>query len=292
MKKSFILLHTAVLLAGFTGILGRLISINEVFLTWFRVFFSGILLYGILKITQRFKSYRREEVIKIGISGMLPGLFWLFFYASIKYSNVSVAVVCFCLTGFFTAVLNPLLNRRSFSLAELLLSSLTVAGICLIFHFDASYRAGILLGIVSSLFGSLYTLVNEKLVREYDNAMINYYQLTGASLGIGLLLPVYAHIFPSQPMLPTAMDIFYLFLLSLFCTIGLYMLVAEALKKISAFTVNLSFNLEPVYSIVLAVLIFKENKALNGAFYIGLFLILLSVLFQMLLVAARNRGSA
>jgi drug/metabolite transporter (DMT)-like permease len=282
MKKSFIFLHVAVLLGGFTGIFGKLITVNAAALVWFRVAISSLLLYGILKGTRQFKHYGRKEMFRLSASGLLPCFFWAFFYASIKYSNVSIGVVCFCLTGFFTAVLNPVVNRQKLAISELFLSALTLAGVSLIFHFDTKYRTGIVLGTISSFFGSLYIMCNERLVRRYDTRMINYYQLLGATIGLGLLLPLYMHFEPAQQMLPTAMDWVYLLMLSLFCTVGLYLLVAEALKDISAFTVNLSFNLEPVYSILLAMLIFKENKVLNASFYWGLSLIMISVLFQML----------
>lgn len=280
MKKSFIFLHIAVLLGGLTGIFGKLITINETALVWYRVAISSILLYGILKATKQFKHYSIKEAFRLSASGLLPALFWVFFYGSIKYSNVSIGVVCFCLTGFFTALLNPIMNKRKLSIAELLLSTLTLAGVSLIFHFDTSYRLGIVLGTASSFFGSLYIMTNEKLVRKYDSKMINYYQLLGATIGIGILLPVYLHFSPAQGMIPTAMDLVYLLMLSLFCTVGLYLLVAEVLKTIPAFTVNLSFNLEPVYSIILAVLIFKENRDFNASFYLGLSLIMLSVVLQ------------
>ena len=284
MKRSFIFLHIAVLLGGITGIFGKLITVNAASLVWFRVAISAILLYLILKLTRRLKHFTPNEIFRLCASGLLPTFFWAFFYASIKYSNVSIGVVCFCLTGFFTAVLNPILNKKELDISELLLSGLTLLGVSLIFHFDTSYRTGIILGTISSFFGSLYVMTNEKLVRKYDTSMINYYQLLGANIGLGLLLPVYIHFSPDQlqHMLPTARDYIYLLMLSLFCTVGLYLLVAEALKDISAFTVNLSFNLEPVYSIILAMLLFKENKELNGSFYLGLTLIMLSVLLQML----------
>ena len=289
MKKSFIFLHIAVLLGGFTGILGKLISINAASLVWFRVAISSILLYVILKFTRQFKHYSIREAIRLSASGLLPALFWVFFYGSIKYANVSVAVVCFCLNGFFTALLNPIINARRLSVVELLLSALTLAGVSLIFHFDTSYRTGIILGTISSFFGSLYIMTNEKLVKKYDTKMINYYQLLGATIGIGILLPIYVRFSPVQHLMPTTRDLVYLVMLSLFCTVGLYLLVAEALKDIPAFTVNLSFNLEPVYSILLAVVLFGENKDFNGSFYLGLSLIIISVVFQ--LFTALSPGS-
>ncbi|SHL13110.1 EamA domain-containing membrane protein RarD [Chitinophaga jiangningensis] len=282
MKKSFLLLHIAVILAGFTGIFGKLISINEIGLVWFRALFSMILLYLILKGSRKFMVYERKQQWQLMASGLLPGLHWLLFYASIKYSNISIGVICFCTSGFFTALLGPVVAGKRFSARELLLSLLTVIGVGLIFHFDTSYRLGITLGLISSVFGSLYMLTNEKLIRRYDAAMINYYQMAGITLGIGLLIPVYVYTLPiAVKLIPTGTDIGYLLILASFCTIAIYVMVAESLRRISAFTVSLSFNLEPVYSILLAILFFQEGKQLNMAFYTGLLLIITSVLLQM-----------
>ncbi|MNQ93084.1 EamA-like transporter family protein [compost metagenome] len=191
-----------------------------------------------------------------------------------------MGVVCYCLTSFFTAVFSPLINRRPFNLRELLLSLLTLIGIALIFHFDTSYQLGITLGIISSAFAALYTIYNERLVRKYDSRVINYYQMIGGTIALGLCLPLYLHYFPAPSVIPGLKDTAYLILLASFCTVGLYVLFAESLKRISAFTVNLSFNLEPVYSIIMAFLFFNESKELNFSFYIGLCLVMISVLLQ------------
>jgi drug/metabolite transporter (DMT)-like permease len=289
MKRSYLYLHTAVLLGGFTGILGKLISIDAFALVWFRVFFASILLYTLLKVTGHFKALPRKEALPIALKAIYPALFWVFFYASVKYANVSVAVVCFCLTSFFTALIGPLVHKRKFSLNELLLSALILAGVGLIFHFDTSYRLGIGLGVISSFFGALYVLENERLVKRHAPAMISYYQLIGATVELSLILPVFMHFQPGASLVPVGMDWFYLILLALFCTVIMNWLMVEALKKVSAFTVNISYNLEPVYSIVLAFLIFKENRELNGSFYLGLSLILLSVILQ---IWEQNRFSA
>ncbi|MFB6453902.1 DMT family transporter [Chitinophaga sp. Hz27] len=283
MKKSFLLLHTSILLAGFTGIFGKLISLNEVSLVWFRLSLSFILLWIGLKISGRFVNYGREATRKMALSGILPALAWVFFYASIKYGNVSVAVICFCMTGFFTAVLGPVIQRRKLIISELLLSMLTVAGIVLIFHFDTAFRTGIILGVISSLLNAFYIIANEQLVKRYEASMINYYQMLGGAITVSLLLPFYVYTFPGVRLLPDITELGYLLLLASFCTIGIYVLVAEALKQISAFTVNLCFNLEPVYSIILAMLFFNEGRMLGMTFYIGLVLILLSVILQMIL---------
>jgi len=280
MKKTFVLLHIAVILAGFTGVFGKLISLNEYLLTWYRTLFSFLFLVVIVWIQRPRFNHSRANIWKMGRSGLLIAFHWVFFYASIKYSNVSVGVVCYCLTSFFTAFLAPLINRKPFNITELLLSTLTLAGIGLIFHFDTSFRTGIVLGVISSFLASLYTIFNERLVKKYDATVMNMYQMLTGSTALTIVLPVYLYFFPSKTILPGTLDIFYLLILALFCTVGLYVMVAEVLKKISAFTVNLTFNLEPVYSILLAMILFNESRQLNVSFYAGLLVIIVSVILQ------------
>jgi drug/metabolite transporter (DMT)-like permease len=274
MKKTFILLHIAVILAGFTGVFGKLISLNEYLLTCYRTLFSFLFLAIIVLIKKPRYNYSPGNIWGMGKAGLLISLHWIFFYASIKYSNVSVGVVCYCLTSFFTAFLAPLINKKPFNITELLLSTLTLAGIGLIFHFDTSFRTGIILGVISSFLASLYTIFNERLVKKHESTVINLYQMLAGSIALIVVLPVYLHFFPSQTILPGTTDTLYLLLLALFCTVGLYVLVAEVLRKMSAFTVNLTFNLEPVYSILLAMILFNESRQLNISFYAGLFMII------------------
>jgi len=287
MKKSYLILHFAVLLAGFTGVFGKLISLNEGLLVWYRVFFSSIILLFILKLFKVRNSTTTKEKFGIAKVGLFITIHWVFFYASIKYSNISVGVVCYCLTSFFTAIFSPLINRQKFNLAELLLSLLTLIGIGLIFHFDSSYQAGIILGVISSSFAALYTIYNEKLVKKYDSRIINYYQMIGGTVALGISLPLYLHYFPAPSIIPGLKDTIYLILLASICTVGLYVLFAESLKRISAFTVNLSFNLEPVYAIILAFLFFNESKDLNISFYVGLLFVMTSVILQTILSIKR-----
>lgn len=288
MKKSYLLLHFAVILAGFTGVFGKIITLNEGLLTWYRVLFSTIILFFVLKIFKVSTNIGSKEKLSIARTGLLITIHWIFFYASIKYSNISIGVICYCLTSFFTAIFKPLIDRTKFRFSELLLSTLTLIGISLIFHFDSSYQLGITFGVISSAFAALYTIYNERLVQHYDSKLINYYQMFGGTIGLGLVLPLYLYISPSEIFIPDVRNTFYLVLLSLFCTVGLYVSFAEVLKKIPAFTVNLTFNLEPVYAIILAFLFFNESKEVNFSFYAGLIFIMSSVLFQSL-ISIRNK---
>ncbi|MFS8617289.1 MAG: DMT family transporter [Solitalea sp.] len=280
MKNSYLFLHVAIVLAGFTAVFGKLISLNEGLLVWYRLLFTSIILFLILNLFRKPDRIAFGDKYSIAKIGMLLTIHWIFFYASIKYSNISIGVVCYCLTSFFTAVFKPLIDRTRFKLSELLLSALTLLGIGLIFHFDVSYRLGLVLGVISSAFAALYTIYNERLVKRYDSMLMNYYQMIGGTVGLTALLPVYLYFVPVESLFPGWKDIAYLILLSLFCTVGLYVLFAEALKRIPAFTVNLSFNLEPIYSIIMAFLFFGEAKEVNTAFYAGLLLVMTSVALQ------------
>lgn len=289
MKRSYIFLHIAVILAGFTGIFGKLISLNEGLLVWYRVFFSSIWLFLIVKLFRVSTSIPFKNKADIARVGMIITIHWLFFYGSIKYANVSIGVVCYSLTSFFTAIFEPIINKKKFVATELLLSLLTLLGIALIFHFDSSYQLGITLGVISSAFAALYTIYNERLVRRYDSKLINYYQMIGGTIGLGVLMPLYLYYFPVERLLPNITDTVYLLFLSLFCTVGLYILFAESLKRIPAFTVNLSFNLEPIYAIGMAFLFFDEAQEVNVSFYVGLFFVAASVILQSIISVRMKR---
>jgi len=281
MKRAFTFLHISILLAGFTGVFGRLITMNAGLISWYRLLFSGLFLLLFLWFSGKLKRYGVSAVLKISLVGFILAVNWVFFYESIKYSNISIGVVCYSLTGFFTAIIAPLINRKKIQVAEILLSSLTLCGIALIFGLDATYRTGIIFGVISSVIGTFYTIYNERLTKTFNSETITLYTMLGGCAGLTLIMPVYLHVSPVETLLPSHVDFVYLLLLSLFCTVLMYLLLTKALYKISAFTVNLSFNLEPLYSILLAIVIYKENTELSAAFYCGLVLIMLSVVLQM-----------
>lgn len=280
MKQAFLQLHLAILLASCSGIFGNLISLDPVLITGYRMLLASVmlLLLLVIKYGRIIVDKSNRHILWIGV---LLAFHWVFFYGSIKYANVSVGVVCFCLSGFFTALVSPLVNRKRISWVELLLSSLTLVGILLIFHFDASFRTGIVLGIISSLLFALYATLNERVNQSGQVIKTTALQMVGGTLAMGLLLPFYRAGKSSLSLLPTSEDFVFLFLLALGCTVCMCLLLNRAQKVISAFTVSLSFNLEPVYSILLAVLLFDEDKMLGTAFYMGLALIVLSLVLQM-----------
>lgn len=280
MKQALIKLHMAILLAGFTGVLGRLITLNEGLLVWYRL---GITILAMLLLSlfrHNLPKVGQKEMGRLAAVGFLIALHWLCFYGSIKSSNVSIALVCFSSSSFFSAVTEPLLYRKRADITEVLLSLVGIGGIYIILHFDRRFTSGILLGLAAAFLSALFTILNKKLTETHSPATLTFYELGAGFLFLSLLMPFYLHAFPSSRLLPTAKDWMYLLILSLACTIWAFELSLSAMKKVSSFTTNLSYNLEPVYGILLAFLIFKENKSFNNQFYIGVLLIFLSVILQ------------
>ncbi|MDR0844325.1 MAG: DMT family transporter [Tannerella sp.] len=284
MKQAFIKLHLSILLAGCTGLFGKLITLNEGLLVWYRVLITSLLFTILLVIWKKFRKISLHDFLRIGGVGALLSLHWLFFYGSIKASNVSIGVVCYSSVGIFTAIFEPLINHRSISRKEILFSLIALFGVVFIFSFDMRYRLGIGLGIISSALAALFTITNKRVSMKHPTSTTLLYEMYGGLLFISLLIPIYLHFFPVVTIIPSQTDCIYLLLFAFFCTICMYILQIQALKKISAFTVNLSYNLEPIYSILLAMLIFGEARDLNASFYIGLSLIIISVIMQMYIV--------
>jgi drug/metabolite transporter (DMT)-like permease len=284
MKKAFLQLHTAIFLAGFTGVLGRLIELNEALLVWYRMMFAAVALLILFFTTKKiFKTNMFDAFSLIGIGGIIA-LHWVTFYGSIKYANVSVSLVCFSAIGFFSAILDPIISKRKFEWMEMLLGCKVIIGICLMFHFDPRFRTGTLFGIISSLLAAVFPILNKKMMQKQQPETITLYEMFGGFLILTALLPFYLMYYPSQQILPTIPDFLWLLVLSLFCTVLAFNLSVRSLSKISPFTVNLSFNLEPVYGIALAFLFFKEYKEVGLSFYIGIAIIFLTVVIQTLRV--------
>ena len=278
-RKAFIQLHLSVILAGFTGLFGKLITLNEVDIVWYRMLFTS----AILVVFTGLPRVGWKKFFQIAGCGALLGLHWMLFYSSIKASNVSIGVVCFALVGFFTAIFEPMIFHRRVSWTELLLSLITVAGLLCIFSFDSRYRYGISIGVVSSAVCALYAIFNKKVSVGVKSRTMLMYQMSGGIVGVSIIIPFYLMVFPSdQPVvvIPAGANLWWMLCHALFCTIGMYLLQIQALKQLSAFTVNLTYNLEPCYTILLAFLFFGEARELNFSFYVGIALVVLSVLLQ------------
>jgi len=202
LKKAFIQLHIAVLLAGLTGILGKLITLNEGLLVWYRLLLTAIALWILALVRRQSVRISFSDLARIFGVGAIAALHWVSFYGSIKYSNVSVGLLCFSAVGFFTALIEPLLLRHRVDIVELLLGLLVIAGIFIIFQVDPHYKTGILIGLISALLGSLFPVLNKRLLQRIAPETVTLYELSGGFLFLSILLPLYLYFAPATHWLP------------------------------------------------------------------------------------------
>ena len=277
MQRAYLQMHFAIFLWGFTGILGKLISLQEFPLVWWRILLTVIALGFFLKWKGELEPPPWKEMKKIAFVGGTIALHWVTFYGSIKYSNVSIALSALASTALFTAILDPLLTRRKPKASELVLGLFTIFGIYLIFRFQQLYTIGISLGLISAMLCAYFTIQTKGLLENHGPRNLLFYELIGGLATLTLLAPLYLYLFPSPTLLPTASDSGYLVVLAVVCTVYAMQLSYQALKQVSPFVMNLSVNLEPIYSIILAAIIFHEHEELNMGFYAGAGVIITSV---------------
>lgn len=288
MNKALWQLHIAVFLAGFTAILGKLIALNEGLIVWYRLLAALLILGLILKSRNEMKAIGFRDFISISAVGLVLGVHWVTFYGSIKYSTPSIAVVCISGAGFFSALIEPLILRRKIIPVELALGLISILGIYIIFDFHPQYKTGIIFGVISAFGSAVFPIYNKKLLEKFSPRVLTFYEFAGGFVVLTLLLPFYFSTFRPEYFLPTFSDLIWVLVLAFFCTVIAFDFQLNALKKISAFTCNLTYNLEPVYGVLLSFLIFHDHLALNAQFYFGLGLIVMSIFLQMVRVVKKQ----
>lgn len=281
MKKALIQLHAAVFLWGFTGVLGRLISLDQTWLVWYRLLMTAVSLWVLYFFTRNLRRMPWRAALHIAFIGFILALHWVGFYGSIKYANVTIALSCLSTSALLASVIEPVFLKKRFEPIEIFLGLFAIAGIAIIYKTHLEFSIGIILGLVAALLSVLVSVMNKKIVGHYKPEEITLYQLTGGFLGLTLLLPFYQHFFPEQHTIPQPLDWLWLLILAWVCTIYTFYLYIRSLKMVSAFTMNLTLTLEPVYGILLAFLLFAENKHLSPWFYLGFALISVAVAFHM-----------
>jgi drug/metabolite transporter (DMT)-like permease len=292
MKKALLQLHLAVFLWGFTGVLGRIITLDQTWLVWYRLLITAISLWILFFLLKKIRRMSYRSVLFIGSIGFIQALHWVAFYGSIKYANITIALTCLSTSALLASLIEPLLLRKKFEPVEIFLGLFAIAGILVIYNTHLKFSTGIIIGLVSALLTVVVSVLNKKIVDDYEPGQIMLYQLTGGFVGLSFLLPAYQYYFPEKHFIPATTDWLWLTILSWVCTIFTFFLYIRSLKKISAFTMNLTLTLEPVYGIILAFLIFHENEFLNNWFYLGFALIAVAVVFHMwrlMREAARRR---
>lgn len=284
-KKDYLTLHFIVLIWGFTAILGLLIDIPSVEVVFFRTLISSIGLWVLLKFWKRsVKINSQKHLLVILGTGVLIAAHWILFFLSARISNASVCLAGMATCSLWTSLLEPLSQKRKIKGFEVLLSIIAFIGIGVIFNVEFDYLSGLLTAVLSAFIASVFTVINGRLTKTYDPYVITFYEMIGACVAIALFFPIYTGFFiESLSLNPTPIDWLYLSILALVCTVYAYSISVELMKRLSAFSINLVVNLEPVYGIILALIIFGASEEMSAGFYLGTLLILTSVLLYPLL---------
>jgi drug/metabolite transporter (DMT)-like permease len=282
-QRAFLQIHACVLLWGFTAILGKLITLPALPLVWWRMLLVVAALGLIPRVWRGLRAMAPKLMLSYAGIGVLVSLHWLTFYGAIKLSNASVGATCMALATVFTALIEPKLARRKFSRRELALGIAVLPGVALVVGgVPHGMRIGILVGTVSALFVACFGSLNKRLVEHADPLTVTAVELGAGTLAMTLLAPVMPFLFPAFAgtlfVLPSPQDLVFLLALSVLCTLLPFTLSLVALRHMSAFAAQLAVNLEPVYAIVLAILLLGEQRELSPAFYGGVAIILAAVL--------------
>ncbi|TDS15843.1 DMT family transporter [Sphingobacterium paludis] len=271
-NKNVLILHFTVLIWGFTGILGGLISISALHLVWYRVLIAAIALFIYFVFLGKSLHVNRQRLIQFLVVGGVVGLHWVLFFHAIKISTVSVTLVTLSSVTLFTSILEPIINKKRIALSDVGVGLVIVFGIYLIFKFEFQYLWGIICGLSCAVCASIFSIMNARMVKKTSPTVITFYEMLGAFLWISLFMLLTGE-FNEQIWLRGS-DWAYLLLLGVLCTAFAYVLGVAVMKELSAFTVALTTNMEPVYGIILAVLIFGQKETMSVGFYLGALIVL------------------
>lgn len=267
--RAYLQMHTAVLLYGLTGILGDLITLPKPTLVWWRMLLAASFFLfwpGLFKSLRQLK--RRQFLTLFGIGGIVA-FHWVTFFGAIALTNVSVTLAVMATVAFFTSMLEPLLLGTRFKWYEAALGLLVIPGVGLIWKSSDFEFTGILVALLSSILAALFSTLNKRQVEKNEPITMTFIQLGSGWLILSLIAPIYYNFVPDLRFLPNSSDLLYLGILAFACTSFAFVIVLQAMRVLSAFSANLTINLEPVYTIVLAAVILKEHQELHWGFYLG-----------------------
>jgi drug/metabolite transporter (DMT)-like permease len=284
--KSYLHLHLIVFIWGFTAILGAFITLDALPLVWFRMLFA----VGFIGIYVWFKKIplkiSTKAALQFLVAGFIIALHWFTFFRAIKISNISITLACLSTGAFFTSLLEPILYGKKIVLYEVFFGMLVIVGLYIIFNVEVNYFWGILTALTSAFLSALFAVINSKFVKVHDATVISFYELSGGVVFFTFLLLV-TNSFTNNFFSLSANDLIYLLILSSVCTAYAIIASTSIMKFLSPYTVMLTINLEPIYGIVLAVLLFQEKEKMSFEFYVGAFIILLTVILNAI-IKSRN----
>ncbi|OUR92403.1 EamA family transporter [Flavobacteriales bacterium 34_180_T64] len=278
--KNYLHLHFLVIIAGFTAILGELISIGSIPLVWFRMLIAGILMFVYIKLTRIKTKVNTKTILKFFAAGIIIALHWITFFEAINQSNVSIALAMFSTGAFFASFIEPIFYKRRLIWYEILFGIIVIVGVFLITQSEIKYINGIILGISSAFFSALFAVINGRFVEKYSATVISYYEFISGVFFITLFILLFEGGFDTSFFILSSDDWLYIFILASVCTAYAFIGAVKVMKFISPFTVMLTYNLEPVYGIAMALVLFPEKEIMSSQFYYGAILILITVILE------------
>jgi drug/metabolite transporter (DMT)-like permease len=273
-------LHFIVFLWGFSAILGKLVTVPAIELVLFRSIFAALGMAIVLYVSKGSFHVERNDLLKLFAIGSIVAVHWLAFFGSARVSNVSVSLVGFATNSLWAALLDPWFKKTQLKKYELLLGVMVLVGLYIIFSFDFQYKFGLFLGVLAGFTSALFSVFNSKLVTRLSARAITFYEMIGVFLAIGIFIPFYNTFVAPENVLtltPSGMDLMYIAILAGVCSVYAYTVATELMKRISVFMIQLCLNLEPIYGIIMAVIIFGQQEKMNANFYVGTIVILCAV---------------
>ncbi|KQS33345.1 DMT family transporter [Dyadobacter sp. Leaf189] len=283
--RSYLHLHFLVLIWGFTAIVGLLVTISPIALVFYRTLFACLGLGIIILFKQkRFRTNPADLLRMFGV-GFILSAHWMLFFASARVSTASVCLAGMATTSLWTSIIEPLVNKKSIRPLEVGLGILAFAGLYVVFRFEFDHALGLMLALASALLAAMFTVANSRLVQRIDAYVITFYEMAGATFFslLSLFVAKTFHWTGDAPYRPESGDWIWILFLAWICTVYASTMATQLMKQFSAYLINLTINLEPVYGIALAFLFFGEKERMTTAFYWGTLLILLAVLLYPLL---------
>lgn len=279
--KYYILLHLIIFMWGFTGILGKLIHLDAVVIVWFRVWIAFVFLGGFMLFTKRSLLINSSKMmIKLIIVGLFVGLHWMSFFKAIQLSTASLGILCLATTTLHVTWLEPIIMKRKFSWTEFFLGVLIILGIYFISSdFNPQQYEALAYGLISALLAALFAVYNAQMAEKISTSTITFYEMLAAFVFISFIFLFQGEL-NAELFKMTISDLLWLLFLGIACTSVAFLVTIEIVKVLGTFTVSLSINLEPVYTMILAVVILSEHHLLNSRFYIGSFVIVLVVILN------------
>jgi drug/metabolite transporter (DMT)-like permease len=291
--RDYLHLHFLVFLLGFTAVLGKLISIPSVEMVFYRTLLAAAGMALVMLIFKKSFSISSPLLVKVSATSIIVAIHWVAFFASGKISNPSTSLVGFATCSFWAAILEPLIKRKKIAGIEIALGVVVLVGLGIILAFDFKHPLGLLLGVISGLTAAWFSIINSKLVHEVNAYAITFYEMLGTCLLVLLFMPLYVQLPTVEKLnlLPTTSDWFYITVMALVCSVYAFSASINLSKKISVFTIQLALNLEPLYGIVLALLVFGQQEVMNWQFYLGTAIVLSAVIIYPILKRTQVQAS-